>query len=96
MKINDEAAATDISRIRQAQQKLNESMESLSKMRNVVSTMNGNTGYSIDVKASQLIKMINDLNDNLSFSARRIQQTVNKYHEEDQLQAANIRNGSGV
>ncbi len=94
--IDEAAANADISKMKQAKAKLEESMNSLNKMKSAVSSMSGKTGDAIDVKASALIGLIKDLNSQLDATMNLIRRTVQKYQEEDQRIGSSISSGSGV
>lgn len=94
--IDAAAANEDISKIRQALSKLEESQRSIQLLGRSASGMHGQTGAAIVDQCKRLDKQVNDLKEQLNKSIVYIQKTVQKYKEEDRALANKFRSGGGV
>lgn len=81
--INDEAANADISRLREAILKLDESLNTVSRLRQTASGMQGQTGAAIVEQSVKLETQINSLKGNLNRTIKSIQNAISEYHEKD-------------
>lgn len=94
--IDAAAAKADISKIRQAITKLEESQASIQQLNRSASTMQGQTGTAIADQCRRLEKKVTDLKEQLNKTILYIQKTVEKYKEEDRMLANKFRSGGGV
>lgn len=88
--INDEAAAADIRRLREAITKLEDSLNATKRVQQTGSDMKGKTGAAITEQAARLETQIQSLKGNLNNTIKSIQNAVNEYHERDSELARNI------
>lgn len=94
--IDPGAASADITKLRSAINKLEESQSSIKKLNANASQMTGQTGTAITEKCTVLSSQIESLKGNLNYTIKLIQAAVREYQEKD-LNAANaIRRGGGV
>ena len=94
--IDYSAAESDITKIKQAIEKLQESKKSISSLNSSASSMTGKTAAAIVEQCTALDKSISELIDQLDASASAIHKTVIKYRTEDMAKALKIRNGGGI
>ena len=94
--IDEDAANGDISKIRQAITKLEDSQKSIRQLKATASSIHGLTGQAIEEQCSRLDTKVEALITKLKGSINFIQKTVEKYKEEDRLLAAKYRAGGGV
>ena len=94
--IDEAAANSDIQKIRQAIQKLEESKQSIAKLQGAASAMRGQTGEAVVEQCVRLNKQAGELVSQLNGSIQYIRKTVEKYKEEDRQVALRIRSGGGV
>lgn len=92
VKMNYDAAYSDIDLINAAIERLNQSLNSLTRLKNDAASMHGETGQAIVDQSTRLINDINKLINNLRTSAGLVQKTVYRYQEEDKALASEIRN----
>ena len=81
--IDEAAAGEDISKIRQAASKLEESKNCIRQLKISVSMMNGQTAAAILEQCEKLETEVNGLINQLNDSINYITKTVQKYKEED-------------
>lgn len=93
--INEAAAESDISNIKQAQIKLEKSLENIQKLKKISIAMTANTGIAITEQCERLENMIGDLLSNLTKSQNKIQDVVRRYKEEDRNKGREMRNLMG-
>lgn len=88
--INDEAAAADIRRLKEAIMKLDDSLNATKRVLQTASDMKGQTGAAIVEQAGRLETQIQSLKGNLNNTIKSIQNAVNEYHEKDSQLARNF------
>lgn len=91
--IDPDAARADISKLRSALGKLEESQGSIKKLSASAGDMTGQTGTAITEKCSDLNAQIGQLKENLNYTIRLIQSAVKEYQEKDQQLAGAFRSG---
>lgn len=91
--IDPGAANSDISKLRAAIQRLEESQSKIKKLSANAGEMTGMTGTAITGKCSELNTQVNDLITNLNQTIRLIQSAVREYQEKDSGIANAIRRG---
>ncbi len=94
--IDEAAANADIQKIRNAITKLEDSKNSLNRLKTSASSMQGLTGQAIVDQSVKLDKQIAALIEKLNTSASYIRKTVDKYREMDRQLAQKIKSGGGV
>lgn len=94
--IDPGAASADISKIRSALSKLEESQSSIKKLNANASGMTGQTGTAITEKCTALNAQIESLKGNLNYTIKLIQTAVREYQEKDLQGARAIKSGGGV
>jgi ElaB/YqjD/DUF883 family membrane-anchored ribosome-binding protein len=91
--IDPEAANADISKLRSAITKLEDSQSSIKKLSTSASEMTGETGTAITEKCTELSSQVSSLISNLNYTIRLIQAAVKEYQEKDSELAAAFRKG---
>ena len=91
--IDPSAANADISKIRSAISKLEESQSSIKKLKANADGMQGQTGRAIQEKCIVLSSQIDSLKTNLNYTIRLIQAAVKEYQAKDRELAAAIKSG---
>lgn len=81
--IDEVAAEADITKINQAQEKLETALNALKAMQIAGNNCNGNTADSINEKSGEMIKMITDLLQHLDETSEYIRHVVAVYREKD-------------
>ena len=94
--IDYSAAESDITKVKQAIEKLQDSQKSISSLNSSASSMTGKTAAAIVEQCTVLDKSISELIVQLNASASAIRKTVAKYRAEDMVKASEIRNGGGI
>ena len=91
--IDPDAPNADISKLRAAIRKLEESQSSIKKLSASASDMTGKTGTAITGKCGELNAQVNDMISNLNLTIRLIQAAVKEYQEKDRELANAFRRG---
>ena len=91
--IDPGAANSDISKLRAAIQRLEESQSKIKKLSANAGEMTGMTGTAITGKCSELNTQVNDLITNLNQTIRLIQSAVREYQEKASAIPNAIRRG---
>ena len=91
--IDPDAARADISKIKAAISRLEESQNSIKKLSAGAGDMTGQTGTAITEKCSELSAQLNSLKTNLNYTIRLIQSAVAEYQEKDRELANAFRRG---
>lgn len=94
--IDEAAANADIQKIRNAITKLEDSKNSIGRLKASASSMQGQTGTAIVEQCARLDAQVSGLIQKLNSSITYIRRTVEKYKEEDRLVAQKIRSGGGI
>lgn len=95
IRIIQDAANADIRKIKQAIAKLEDSQNSVSRLKSASSAMRGQTGQAITEQAEKLSAQIMELIGQLNSSIKTINNTVLWYQAQDRAAAQGIVRGSG-
>lgn len=83
IKISTAAANRDIQNLKNANQQLEQSLKTITRLKAVAGSIQGQTGQAIIEKCQVLETKINGLMENITTSQNLINKVVNDYKEED-------------